>query len=262
MAKHSVVWSCLVCLLAIGCDGGNGDDEVSQVPVAIRFSVDPGEVEGLFVELDEGYIVISDVVLYGAPVSEDDPYLTRMARAVVDGLLPAALAHAGHSHGEATFEGELPGTRVIPLSETGVYLGDMTLGVGHYFDGRFALAPLDAGATLAAQPEDPLPDALTGRTFYLRGTVTTADGVRPLELGLPLSATVAGLEIASYVEESGDNTIELQLQLGQLLAGLPASAWGKAGTGVTILSEEDDGFMELKIGLKDRLNYIDAQASN
>jgi len=239
---RSSMLCCLVMLaLVSSCATEQTDAPEETYPVSLVLSADLALPLDGQVELEEAYLVTAGFVVYGSSLDPSDPKLEELLARLGHWLLPSALAHAGHSHGEAELEGSINQEQTISLSAEGMEFGVMQLGEGHYFDGRFELKTDEAG-----------------RTLYVKGTATAGGTEYALELAVAAPATVAGLELASYVLADRQNTIEIRFLLGDLIGALDLASLADADGNVTIMSETDPGYTELKIGLKDRLNYVDA----
>jgi hypothetical protein len=262
MQRKNVAALILVAMLT-ACTTESAETEAESWPVRVVVATDVDMPDGLSFQLEEGTLVMADFAFYGGPLDPDDHYLDELLARAWQWIVPNALAHAGHSHGEAENEGHLDGSFAVPLSEEGVELGSLSLGEGHYFDGRFVLEPAAAETTLGgAAAGAAIPPSLDGQTFYARGILTLNGQQIDVELRSPVASTVAGLDLATYVLADRDNTLMLRFQLGALLASLPLETLVDGEGTLHILDADDAGFAELKVGLKDRLNYVDSEATN
>lgn len=241
MTRSSMLRCLLMLAILSSCATEQDDAQDETYAVSLVVSADLALPQGGQVELEEAHLVMAGFVVYGAPLDPSDPGLEELLARFDRWLLPSALAHAGHSHGEAELTGSIEQEQAVPLSAAGEEVGVMQLSEGHYFDGRFELKTDESG-----------------RTLYAKGTAEVGGTEYALELAVAAPSTVAGLELASYVLADRQNTIEVRFLLGDLVGALDLASLADADGKVAILSEADPGYTELKIGLKDRLNYVDA----
>lgn len=250
---------CAIALVLASCSDTQ-QQELSYFPVLLVVSADLTLPEGGNLEVDEAFLAMGDFALFGGPLDPDDVYPGGLAGRFMRLLVPYARAHAGHIHGEAEYEGHIESRFLVPLSEEGIAVGELDLPEGHYFDGRFVVGPAGEDARLLPGDGAALPSdyPLSGHAFYLRGTLTENGKAYHLEAAVDVSATVAGLDLATYVLADKENRIELSVRLGEMLGGLDAEALADQEGNVVISNEQDPGYSELKIALKERLNYADA----
>jgi len=252
------IGAALFALLA-GCSGTE-QSELRTHAVSLVISADLAVPGGGELETEVAYVTAGDFAFFGSELDPDDPFPSGIARRLMQWAVPFAYAHAGHSHGEADFEGRVEGSFVLPLSPDGIEVGSMELPEGHYFDGRFVLGHADDGAELLSpEGSGKLPDdhPARGHTLYLKGSLKKNGQAYQLELAIDLSTTVAGLELAAYVLADGPNRIELVVLLGKMVGALDLKAIADQDGNVVITEEDEPGYVQLKIGLKERLNYVD-----
>jgi hypothetical protein len=240
MTTQSKLLCLLVLTLFSSCASEQSDASEEILPVSLIVSADLVLPQGGQIELEVAYLLMADLAVFGSRVDPAESVLGESLARLGNWMLPSAHAHAGHSHGEAELTGAIDHAQAIALSAEGEEFGVMQLYEGHYFDARFELDKDESG-----------------RTLYVKGTVTSGGEQYALELAVSAPSTVAGLELASYVLTNRENTIEIRLLLGDLIGALDLASMADAEGSVRILGEADPGYTELKIGLKDRLNYVD-----
>jgi hypothetical protein len=245
MNLKSLLFLLAVLVVAASCAVGDTNSEVPILPVSVRITSDYAMPDGQQLSIDEAWLTFGNLTVFGSTIAADDPFLA----GVTELFIPSASAHAGHSHGNAEFSGSLPGYQTVPLSASLTVLGTIELSAGHYFDGRLELVPADASNLSSGHPA-------VGTTLFLLGTVQDTDTSYTLELTVVLTATVAGLELATYVLPDRDNTLEIQVRLGEMLAGLDFAKLADENKHIAVTTTDAPGAQTIKATLKNRLLYV------
>jgi hypothetical protein len=245
----------LIFSLFFSCENGE-EEELPQYPVEIYIGgIIPvntmiGDYE---VTLTKGFVVIGDLNIYGTALANLTPVKT-------------ILKHAGHTHGEAEFETNIPQTFLINLINDPVLLETKLLTEGHYFDGSLRLRPsTEIYSPLYPETKLPVPetDEIWGDSLLLEGDAVKTGVNYSFKIRINIEAMVVGIEYGGMIEENGDSVITTLINIKQLLSDINFAELSDNNDFIQIdETTNSTEYLELKVKLKDLSLYIHEEYVN